>query len=102
MKNNLSKTAGVVSGITFLSRIFGFIRDMLIAMTFGSSLAADAFFVAFRIPNMQRRVLGEGAIASAFIPVFSETLAQKGQQRVQELTANIFNILLILYAYDVI
>ena len=96
MKNKLSKTAGVVSGITFVSRIFGFIRDMFIAMTFGSSIAADAFFVAFRIPNMQRRVLGEGAVASAFIPVFAETLAKKGQQAAQELTANIFNILLIL------
>ncbi len=69
---------------------------MFIAMAFGSSTAADAFFVAFRIPNMQRRVLGEGAVASAFIPVFSETLAQKGQQAAQKLTANIFNILLIL------
>ena len=69
---------------------------MFIAMTFGSSIVADAFFVTFRIPNMQRRVLGEGAVASAFIPVFAETLAQKGQQAAQELTANIFNILLIL------
>jgi len=98
MKKTLSKAAGAVSGMTILSRIFGFIRDALIAMVFGSSTAADAFFVAFRIPNMQRRVLGEGALASAFIPVFSETLAQNGKQAAQELTANIFNILLILLA----
>ena len=96
MKNNISKAAGAVSGMTLLSRIFGFARDMFIAMAFGSSTAADAFFVAFRIPNMQRRVLGEGAVASAFIPVFSETLENHGQQAAQELTANIFNILLIL------
>ena len=96
MKNNVSKAAGAVSGMTLLSRIFGFARDMFIAMAFGSSTAADAFFVAFRIPNMQRRVLGEGAVASAFIPVFSETLENQGQQAAQELTANIFNILLIL------
>jgi putative peptidoglycan lipid II flippase len=96
MKNNVSKAVGAVSGMTLLSRIFGFVRDMFIAMAFGSSTAADAFFVAFRIPNMQRRVLGEGAVASAFIPVFSETLENKGQQAAQELTANIFNILLIL------
>ena len=96
MKKNLSKAAGVVSGMTLLSRMFGFIRDLFIAMTFGSSTAADAFFVAFRIPNMQRRVLGEGAISSAFIPVFSETLTQKGKEAAQLLTANIFNILLIL------
>ena len=96
MKNKLSKATGIVSGMTLISRIFGFIRDMFIAMTFGSSVAADAFFVAFRIPNMQRRVLSEGAITSAFIPVFTETLAQKGHQAAQQLTANIFNILLII------
>jgi len=96
MKKTLSKAAGVVSGMTILSRIFGFIRDVFIAMIFGSSTAADAFFVAFRIPNMQRRVLGEGAVSSAFIPVFAEVLAQNGKQAAQELTANIFNILLIL------
>lgn len=98
MENNeqVSKAAGTVSGVTLLSRIFGFVRDMFIAMAFGSSSSADAFFVAFRIPNMQRRVLGEGAVSSAFIPVFAETLTQKGKQAAQELTANIFNILLIL------
>jgi len=96
MKKTLRKSAGIVSGMTILSRIFGFIRDAFIAMTFGSSTAADAFFVAFRIPNMQRRVLGEGAVSSAFIPVFAEVLAQNGKQAAQELTANIFNILFIL------
>ena len=85
MKNNISKAAGAVSGMTLLSRIFGFARDMFIAMAFGSSTAADAFFVAFRIPNMQRRVLGEGAVASAFIPVFSETLENHGQQAAEEI-----------------
>jgi len=96
MKKTLSKAAGAVSGMTLLSRMFGFIRDLFIAMAFGSSTAADAFFVAFRIPNMQRRVLGEGAVSSAFIPVFSETLTQKGKEAARQLTANIFNILLIL------
>ena len=92
MKKNLSRAVGAVSGMTLLSRIFGFIRDLFIAMSFGSSTAADAFFVAFRIPNMQRRVLGEGAISSAFIPIFSETLTQNGKEAAQLLTANIFNI----------
>lgn len=96
MKKTLSKAAGAVSGMTLVSRMFGFIRDLFIAMAFGSSTEADAFFVAFRIPNMQRRVLGEGAVSSAFIPVFSETLTQKGKEATQLLTANIFNILLIL------
>ena len=95
MKKTLSKAAGAVSGMTILSRIFGFIRDAFIAMTYGSSTAADAFFVAFRIPNMQRRVLGDGAVSSAFIPVFAEVLARNGKQAAQELTANILNILMI-------
>ena len=92
---SLSKAAGAVSGMTLLSRIFGFLRDMVIAMAFGSSAAADAFFVAFRIPNMQRRILGEGAVTAAFIPVFSETLTQKGESAAWKMTANLFNILII-------
>lgn len=92
----VSKAAGAVSGMTLLSRIFGFLRDMVIAMAFGSSASADAFFVAFRIPNMQRRILGEGAVAAAFIPVFSETLTKKGESAAWKLTANLFNILFII------
>ena len=60
-----------VSFYTFLSRILGFIRDILIARYLGSSVMADAFFVAFRIPNFFRRVLAEGAYSAAFVPVFS-------------------------------
>jgi putative peptidoglycan lipid II flippase len=97
MENNkkLSKAAGAVGGMTLVSRLFGFVRDMVIAMAFGSSASADAFFVAFRIPNMQRRILGEGAVSAAFIPVFSETLAKKGESAAWKMTANLFNILFI-------
>jgi putative peptidoglycan lipid II flippase len=91
----LGKAAGAVSGMTLLSRVFGFLRDMVIAMAFGSSASADAFFVAFRIPNMQRRILGEGAVTAAFIPVFTETLTQKGESAAWKMTANLFNILFI-------
>ncbi len=84
--------------MTLVSRLFGFLRDMVIAMAFGSSASADAFFVAYRIPNMQRRILGEGAMAAAFIPVFSETLTQKGEAAAWKMTANLFNILIILLA----
>jgi len=93
---HVSKAAGTVSGMTMLSRLFGFLRDMVIAMAFGSSASADAFFVAFRIPNMQRRILGEGAVAAAFIPVFTETLTQKGEAAAWKLTTNLFNILFII------
>lgn len=92
----VSKAAGAVGAMTLLSRIFGFMRDMVIAMLFGSSAAADAFFVAFRIPNLQRRILGEGAVSAAFIPVFSEYLNNKDKEETWNFTSNLFNILLIL------
>jgi putative peptidoglycan lipid II flippase len=92
---NVSKAAGAVGGMTLISRLFGFLRDMVIAMAFGSSASADAFFVAFRIPNMQRRILGEGAVSAAFIPVFTETLTKKGEAAAWKMTANLFNILFI-------
>ena len=60
-----------VSFYTFLSRILGFVRDILIARFLGSTVTSDAFFVAFRIPNFFRRVLAEGAYSAALIPVFS-------------------------------
>ncbi|HIE42724.1 MAG TPA: murein biosynthesis integral membrane protein MurJ, partial [Nitrospinaceae bacterium] len=88
-KKKLGKAAGAVGGMTMISRLFGLLRDMVIAMAFGSSSAADAFFVAFRIPNMQRRILGEGAVSAAFIPVFAETLAKKGENAAWKMTANL-------------
>ena len=75
----VSRAAGVVSVFTFLSRVLGLVRDMVIAALFGSGLAADAFFVAFRIPNLLRRLFAEGSLTIAFIPVFTEYLTRKGK-----------------------
>ncbi len=86
--------------MTLLSRAFGFARDVLIAMKFGASPAADAFFVAFRIPNIQRRVLAEGAVSSAFIPVFSEYRELHKDEESWLLAANLFNILLFLLVFS--
>ena len=83
-------TASVVSGATFVSRILGYVRDMIIARGFGAGTAADAFFVAFRIPNMARELLGEGALSAAFIPVFSESLAKRGRPSAFRLAATAF------------
>lgn len=58
--------------MTFVSRILGFVRDMVIARTFGAGVATDAFFVAFRIPNLLRRLFAEGAFSLAFVPVFAD------------------------------
>lgn len=70
-ERRVTAAAGVVGGATLASRILGFARDILIAHLFGSGMAADAFFVALRIPNLLRRFLGEGALTASFIPVFT-------------------------------
>ncbi len=72
MSSKVLKSAFVVSVMTFISRISGLVRDVAFASYLGSSAAADAFFVAFRIPNLFRRVFAEGAFSLAFVPVFSE------------------------------
>ena len=64
-KDNVSQAAGTVGFFTFLSRILGLIRDMVLARYFGSGMAADAFFVAFRIPNLLRRLFAEGSLTIA-------------------------------------
>src|SRR6058998_1369689 len=71
------EAAGVIGLATLLSRILGFARDMVLARLFGAGLAADAFFVAYRIPNLLRELFAEGSMSAAFIPVFSEYLAQR-------------------------
>jgi len=67
-KGSVSRAAGVVGFYTLLSRILGLVRDMVVARYFGSGMAADAFFVAFRIPNLLRRLFAEGSLTIAFIP----------------------------------
>src|SRR5579871_4122538 len=69
---NLLKALATVSSMTLVSRILGFVRDMLVARVFGASIATDAFFVAFRIPNLLRRLFAEGAFSQAFVPVLAE------------------------------
>src|SRR6266851_4424754 len=75
---SLLKALATVSSMTFVSRILGFIRDVLIARLFGAGLATDAFFVAFRIPNLLRRLFAEGAFSQAFVPVLSEYRTRRG------------------------
>jgi putative peptidoglycan lipid II flippase len=69
---SLLKSTSTVGGMTLLSRVLGFIRDMVIARVFGAGAGADAFFVAFKIPNFMRRLFAEGAFSQAFVPVFTE------------------------------
>ena len=74
----LFRRFATVSGYTGLSRILGFIRDILIASVVGTGPVADAFFVAFRLPNMFRRIFAEGAFNAAFVPLFSRRMEEEG------------------------
>jgi putative peptidoglycan lipid II flippase len=92
----VARAAGVVGFYTMLSRIFGFLRDMVVAAFFGAGLATDAFFVAFRIPNLLRRLLGEGSLTVSFVPVFTEYLNKKTKAEALELANIAFTILSVI------
>lgn len=83
--SSLFRSTAVVSGMTFLSRILGLVRDIVVARFFGAGLATDAFFVAFKIPNFLRRLFAEGAFSQAFVPVLTEYQSQKGTAATQAL-----------------
>lgn len=78
---SMMRSAGLFGSVTMLSRVLGLIRDRLFAGLFGTSIFADAFVVAFTIPNMFRMLLGEGALAGAFIPVFTKKLHDDGEDQ---------------------
>jgi len=79
LSRKLFKSTAIVSSMTMISRILGFIRDMLFARLFGADSGTDAFFVAFKIPNFLRRLFAEGAFAQAFVPVLSDYKEQGGK-----------------------
>jgi len=90
---NLLKVAASVSGMTFASRITGFVRDTLIAIFFGAGFLTDAFFVAFRIPNLLRRLFAEGAFSQAFVPVLGEYRTRMGDEATRELAGKVLAVL---------
>src|ERR1041385_3635620 len=90
------KAAGVIGVATFSSRILGFIRDMVLARLFGATPAADAFFVAYRVPNLLRELFAEGSMSSAFIPVFTEYQTRRTNQESWELASAMFTTLLTI------
>ncbi len=92
---SLLRSAATVSGLTLLSRVTGLIRDMLIARYFGVTGATDAFYVAFRIPNLLRRLFAEGAFSQAFVPMLSQVKEQEGRERTDEFIGNVFTLLAI-------
>ncbi len=93
MKTGLIRSGITVSLNTFTSRILGLIRDIVIARVFGASLGVDAFLVAFRLPNLLRRLFAEGAFNQAFIPVLAECKERGGHDAVRDLASNVVGVL---------
>ena len=77
----IAKDASIVGGATLLSRILGFFRDMILAYVLGAGIAADAFYVAYRLPNMMRRLFAEGSMTMAFVPVFQKLREEVGDEK---------------------
>src|ERR1035437_9280172 len=92
---NLLKALATVSGMTLLSRILGFVRDFVIARAFGASMATDAFFVAFRLPNLLRRLFAEGAFSQAFVPMLAEYHNKRGEAETKQLVDHVASVLLV-------
>ncbi len=101
MRANLAiiKNLSVVSFFTLISRILGLLRDVCIAYFFGAGIETDAFFVAFRIPNLFRRLFGEGGISSSFIPVYSESVVKKDKKESEELFKTVFTALFFILLF---
>ncbi len=101
MKGSLIKSAGIVSLSIFSSRILGLLRDIVIASTFGAGSLTDVFFVAFRIPNLLRRIFAEGSFNAAFVPAFTKKL-KESKRDAELLAGQIFAALLLLLTVVVV
>ncbi len=97
------KSTLTVGGMTMLSRVLGLARDIILARLFGAGMGADAFFVAFRIPNFLRRLFAEGAFSQAFVPVLSEYKAQREHNEVRQLLEHVTGTLgLVLFIVSLV
>ncbi len=95
---NLLKSLAAVSSITMLSRVLGFVRDTIVARFFGAGMATDAFFVAFKLPNLLRRVFAEGAFSQAFVPILAEYKTQQGEEATRTFIAYVSGLLTLVLA----
>ena len=89
MSRSLLKSTAVISAMTLISRILGFVRDIVFARLFGASAATDAFFVVFKIPNFLRRLFAEGAFQQAFVPVLAEYREKRSPEEMQDYIAHV-------------
>ncbi|HEU5047503.1 MAG TPA: murein biosynthesis integral membrane protein MurJ [Rickettsiales bacterium] len=103
---SLVRASATIGSLTLVSRIFGFVRDMMIASMLGAGIMSDAFIVAFKLPNFMRRLFAEGAFNSAFLPLYAGTVATEGPETartlVEEIHAVLVSILFVLCVLAVI
>ncbi|KAA1187337.1 murein biosynthesis integral membrane protein MurJ [Photorhabdus heterorhabditis] len=95
---SLLKSLAAVSSMTMFSRVLGFIRDAIIARIFGAGAAPDAFFVAFKLPNLLRRIFAEGAFSQAFVPILAEYKNQQGDEATRTFIAYVSGMLTLILA----
>lgn len=94
-KGKIARAAGLMSIATFISRVLGYVKDMILALYFGATGLSDTFFVAFRIPNLLRELFAEGSMSSALIPVLTEHQARHGSDEAKRLVRITFTFILI-------
>jgi len=95
-RERIAKSAGRISGATFLSRLLGIARDSIFAAFFGTSYLADAFNIAFLIPNFLRRIFGEGMLNASYVPVYTHYLQKEGKQSAADLAARTFSVMIVI------
>ncbi len=93
---NLLKALATISSMTLLSRILGFVRDFVIARIFGAGMLTDAFFVAFKLPNLLRRLFAEGAFSQAFVPILGEYKNKGGEAAARQLVDHVATLLFLI------
>lgn len=94
-KHHITKAAGLMSIATFISRVLGYVRDMIFALYFGATGISDTFFAAFRIPNLLRELFAEGSMSSAFIPVLTEYRQKQGEKEANRLVKITFTFIIV-------
>ncbi|EOS96667.1 murein biosynthesis integral membrane protein MurJ [Erwinia tracheiphila] len=95
---NLLKSLAAVSSMTLFSRVLGFARDAIVARVFGAGMATDAFFVAFKLPNLLRRIFAEGAFSQAFVPILAEYKSKQGEEATRVFVSYVSGLLTLVLA----
>src|SRR5258707_2796694 len=97
-KKQILKSASIITLVTIISRILGYVRDQRIVLLLGTSLAADSFVLAYRIPNLFRRLVGEGSMTASVIPVFTTWMREKPKKEVWDFANRLFWTLALVLA----